>query len=59
MGNVALDVSRILAKTGEELTVTEIPDNVYESLKNNQAEVVHMFGRRGPCLLYTSPSPRD
>ena len=46
VGNVALDISRILAKTGDELLVTEIPDNVYESLKNNKAEVIHMFGRR-------------
>ena len=32
VGNVGLDVSRILAKTGDELKVTEIPDNVYLSL---------------------------
>ena len=55
MGNVALDVSRILAKTGDELTVTEIPDNVYESLKNNKAETVHMFGRRGPAQAKFTP----
>ena len=55
VGNVALDVSRILAKTGEELTVTEIPDNVYESLKNNKAETVHMFGRRGPAQAKFTP----
>lgn len=55
VGNVALDISRILAKTGEELTVTEIPDNVYETLKTNQAEVVHMFGRRGPGQAKFTP----
>ena len=33
VGNVSLDVSRILAKTADELLVTEIPDNVYQSLK--------------------------
>lgn len=54
-GNVALDVSRILAKTGDELAVTEIPDNVYESLKNNMAETVHMFGRRGPAQAKFTP----
>ena len=43
VGNVALDISRVLAKTGDELAVTEIPDNVYESLKKNQAETVHML----------------
>ena len=55
VGNVALDVSRILAKTGDELAVTEIPDNVYESLKNNKAETVHMFGRRGPAQAKFTP----
>ena len=55
VGNVALDVSRILAKTGDELAVTEIPDNVYESLKNNMAETVHMFGRRGPAQAKFTP----
>ena len=55
VGNVALDVSRILAKTGDELAVTEIPDNVYESLKNNKAEPVHMFGRRGPAQAKFTP----
>ena len=55
VGNVALDISRVLAKTGDELTVTEIPDNVYESLKKNQAETVHMFGRRGPAQAKFTP----
>ena len=55
VGNVALDISRVLAKTGDELAVTEIPDNVYESLKNNKAETVHMFGRRGPAQAKFTP----
>ncbi|WP_175934370.1 FAD-dependent oxidoreductase [Corynebacterium sp. Marseille-P4321] len=55
VGNVALDISRILAKTGEELTVTEIPDNVYETLRENKAETVHMFGRRGPAQAKFTP----
>lgn len=55
VGNVGLDVARILAKTGDELLVTEIPDNVYESLKKNQAEEVHIFGRRGPAQAKFTP----
>ncbi|QYH20521.1 FAD-dependent oxidoreductase [Corynebacterium aquatimens] len=55
VGNVALDISRVLAKTGEELLVTEIPDNVYETLRDNKAEVVHMFGRRGPAQAKFTP----
>ncbi|WP_018295982.1 FAD-dependent oxidoreductase [Corynebacterium lubricantis] len=55
VGNVGLDIARILAKTGDELLVTEIPDNVYDSLAKNQAEEVHMFGRRGPAQAKFTP----
>ena len=55
VGNVGLDVARILAKTGDELHVTEIPDNVYQSLKNNKAKEVHVFGRRGPAQAKFTP----
>ncbi|MCS5480884.1 FAD-dependent oxidoreductase [Corynebacterium sp. YIM 101645] len=55
VGNVGLDVARVLAKTADELKVTEIPDNVYESLKKNQAKEVHVFGRRGPAQAKFTP----
>lgn len=55
VGNVGLDVARILAKTGDELKVTEIPDNVYNSLKENKATEVHVFGRRGPAQVKFTP----
>ncbi|GLW47319.1 pyridine nucleotide-disulfide oxidoreductase [Streptomyces sp. NBRC 14336] len=55
VGNVALDVSRILAKTADELLPTEIPPNVYEGLKANQAVEIHVFGRRGPAQAKFSP----
>ncbi|WP_027020311.1 FAD-dependent oxidoreductase [Corynebacterium sputi] len=55
VGNVALDVARILAKTGDELKVTEIPDNVHAALSKNQAREVHVFGRRGPAQAKFTP----
>ncbi len=55
VGNVGLDVSRILAKTAEELLVTEIPDNVYEGLRKNVAKDVHVFARRGPAQVKFTP----
>ncbi|MFJ4188460.1 FAD-dependent oxidoreductase [Kitasatospora sp. NPDC089509] len=55
VGNVALDVARILAKTADELLPTEIPPNVYEGLKANRAVEVHVFGRRGPAQAKFSP----
>ncbi|MEV7425702.1 MULTISPECIES: FAD-dependent oxidoreductase [unclassified Streptomyces] len=55
VGNVALDVARVLAKTADELLPTEIPQNVYEGLKANKALEVHVFGRRGPAQAKFSP----
>ncbi|RVW01268.1 FAD-dependent oxidoreductase [Rhodococcus xishaensis] len=55
VGNVALDVARVLAKTGDELLPTEIPANVYEGLKSNKAVEVHVFGRRGPAQAKFTP----
>ncbi|MFT4043242.1 MAG: FAD-dependent oxidoreductase [Gordonia sp. (in: high G+C Gram-positive bacteria)] len=55
VGNVALDVARVLAKTGDELLPTEIPANVYAGLKQNKAVEVHVFGRRGPAQAKFTP----
>ncbi|MFF3465212.1 FAD-dependent oxidoreductase [Streptomyces sp. NPDC002619] len=55
VGNVALDVARILAKTADELLPTEIPPNVYDGLKANKALEIHVFGRRGPAQAKFSP----
>ncbi|MFT4245849.1 MAG: FAD-dependent oxidoreductase [Micrococcaceae bacterium] len=54
-GNVALDVSRILAKHADDLLTTEIPDNVYEGLKKSPVTDVHVFGRRGPAQIKFTP----
>ncbi|MFE2631296.1 FAD-dependent oxidoreductase, partial [Streptomyces sp. NPDC059374] len=55
VGNVALDVARVLAKTADELLPTEIPPNVYDGLKANKAVEIHVFGRRGPAQAKFSP----
>ncbi|MFJ2775294.1 MULTISPECIES: FAD-dependent oxidoreductase [unclassified Kitasatospora] len=55
VGNVALDVARILAKTADELLPTEIPPNVHAGLRRNKAVEVHVFGRRGPAQAKFSP----
>ncbi len=55
VGNVALDVARILAKTAGELLPTEIPPNVYDGLVANRAREIHVFGRRGPAQAKFSP----
>jgi ferredoxin--NADP+ reductase len=55
VGNVALDVARILAKTADELLTTDIPDNVYQGLKSSPVTDVHVFGRRGPAQAKFTP----
>ena len=101
MGNVAMDVARILSKTPEELETTDIADYALAALRESKIKNLYLLGRRGPaqaaftppeirelgelnatevtvredearldcasirytennpCLLYTSPSPRD
>lgn len=54
-GNVALDVSRILAKHAVDLLPTEVPQNVYEILEASPVTDVHVFGRRGPAQVKFTP----
>ncbi|MBE9373359.1 FAD-dependent oxidoreductase [Saccharopolyspora sp. HNM0983] len=54
-GNVALDVARVLAKQADDLLRTEIPDNVYEGLRDSQVTDVHLFARRGPAQAKFTP----
>jgi ferredoxin--NADP+ reductase len=49
VGNVAVDVVRILAKTADELRETDVPEQVLEALAASRVRRVHMIGRRGPA----------
>ncbi len=55
VGNVALDVARILSKKPEDLATTDIPANVMEGLEASPVTDVHIFGRRGPAQVKFSP----
>ena len=55
VGNVGLDVARMLAKTADEQLVTDIPQNVYAGLKANAAKDIHVFARRGPAQVKFTP----
>ncbi|WP_110336201.1 FAD-dependent oxidoreductase [Prauserella flavalba] len=55
VGNVALDLARVLAKSPAELLSTEIPDNVHSGLLGNAVTDVHVFGRRGPAQAKFTP----
>lgn len=49
VGNVAVDVARILSKTRSELEHTDMPEHVLEALNASQIRSVHLIGRRGPA----------
>ncbi|MGH3827920.1 MAG: FAD-dependent oxidoreductase, partial [Pseudonocardiaceae bacterium] len=49
VGNVAVDVARILAKTTRELSVTDMPDHVLKVLDSSAISDIHIVGRRGPA----------
>jgi ferredoxin--NADP+ reductase len=57
VGNVALDVARILIKSGDQLTDTDMAEEVLESLSRNSITDVHILGRRGPA--YTSFTTKE
>lgn len=48
VGNVAVDVARIMAKTADELRRTDVPQDVLDRLAASRVRRIHMIGRRGP-----------
>ena len=51
VGNVALDVARILAKTVDELKVTDIADHSLEVLTESHVKQIFILSRRGPAQV--------
>src|SRR5680860_376133 len=49
MGNVAIDVTRILAKSHEELAATDMADHAIAALEDSGVRRITMVGRRGPA----------
>lgn len=54
-GNVAIDVARILAKSSEELSSTDIADHALEALRHSQIREITIIGRRGPVQAAFTP----
>ncbi|MFJ7176268.1 FAD-dependent oxidoreductase [Streptomyces massasporeus] len=48
VGNVAVDVSRMLARGLAELTPTDMPQAALTTLADSRVTEIHMVGRRGP-----------
>ncbi len=49
VGNVAVDVARLLSKDVEALRTTDLPEHVVRALATSSVRDVHMIGRRGPA----------
>ncbi len=59
-GNVAMDVTRILASSIEELSRTDIADYALEALKESNIKRVVMLGRRGGAQAkFTNPELKE
>ena len=55
MGNVALDVARIMAKTEAEMTGSDIVDHALSALRASRLETITILGRRGPHQIMMTP----
>jgi ferredoxin--NADP+ reductase len=60
VGNVAVDVARILCRTAEELASTDIADYALEALRVSRVREVYLLGRRGPAqAAFTNPEVKE
>ncbi len=60
IGNVALDVARMLALTREELTVTDATDASIEAIASSPIREIVVVGRRGPAQAsFTTPELQE
>ena len=57
VGNVALDVARVLVKSADQLDDTDMADEVLEVLAGKAVTDVHVLGRRGPA--YTTFTTKE
>ena len=60
IGNVAMDVARILCRTPEELRQTDIADYALAALSKSKVKNVYVMGRRGPAqAAFTTPEIKE
>lgn len=60
VGNVAMDVARILCLTPDELHRTDIADYAFEALSHSNIKEVVVLGRRGPAqAAFTNPEIKE
>lgn len=56
IGNVAIDVARILARSSSELARTDIADPALEKLRHSTVRDIYVIARRGPVQAKCTPA---
>jgi ferredoxin--NADP+ reductase len=60
VGNVAVDVARILSRTPEELAKTDIAEYALDALSRSRVKEIYLLGRRGPAqAAFTTPEAKE
>lgn len=60
VGNVAIDVARILCLSEAELRATDMADHAIEALTKSRVRDVYLLGRRGPAqAAFTNPEIKE
>jgi ferredoxin/flavodoxin---NADP+ reductase len=60
VGNVAVDVARVLCRTAEELAATDIAEHALEALRQSRVREVYLLGRRGAAqAAFTNPEIKE
>jgi ferredoxin/flavodoxin---NADP+ reductase len=60
VGNVAVDVARVLSRSVDELAKTDIADYALDALRQSRIKEVYLLGRRGPAqAAFTNPEIRE
>ena len=60
VGNVAIDVARILCLSPNELAKTDVADYALQALSKSKIRQVYLLGRRGPAqAAFTNPEVKE
>lgn len=60
VGNVAIDVARILCLSPNELAKTDVADYALDALSKSKIKEVYLLGRRGPAqAAFTNPEVKE
>jgi ferredoxin--NADP+ reductase len=60
VGNVAMDVTRILATSADDLAKTDLAGHALDGLRESRVHTVYVLGRRGPVqAAFTNPELKE